>query len=537
MASPEPEAHPDEHDPGRWGHSLANLGELLIDCLDARQARSVAEVGSYAGELTEPLLDWASRRGARVIAIDPAPRPALVELRQDRSDLELIRAPSDEALGRIELPDAVVLDGDHNYYTVSEELRIIGERAVGAAFPLLLFHDVGWPWGRRDSYFDPERIPDAQRQPLLRNARLFPGNRGVADEGAQFQIAAVREGGPRNGVLTAIEEFVEARPELRLATVPAFFGFGVVWSSDATWADAVARVVEPWDRNPLVERLEANRVFHLATAASRAAGLQRTEATTTSNALTWVEELRCAVGGEIFQFLPEDWVESRPQLSMDGADFFLIKSRPLIERYVELLAELRPRNVVELGVLNGGGTAFIREMAQPDQIVGIDHSPPHDEALARYIARRGLEDTVAIHTDVDQADRGRLAEIVDRAFGSEPLDLVVDDCSHLYEPSRASFNELFPRLRPGGVYVIEDWSWAHGGTGGYLPDEIPLTRLVLEATLALATSPDLIADVSVQLDSVQITRGSADVDPRGFDVAGLIDSRGQRLMAPEPSSP
>jgi len=537
VPSPEPEAHPDDHDPGRWGHSLANLGELLVDCLDARQARSVAEVGSYAGELTEPLLDWASRRGARVIAIDPAPRPALVKLREDRPDLELITAPSDEALGRIVLPDAVVLDGDHNYYTVSEELRIIAERAPGAEFPLLLFHDVGWPWGRRDSYFDPERIPEAHRQPLLRNARLFPGNRGLAEEGAQFQTAAVREGGPRNGVLTAIEDFVEARPELRLATVPAFFGFGVVWRSDATWADALARVVEQWDRNPLVERLEANRVFHLATSASRAASLQGEAPTTTSNALTWVEELRCAVGGEIFQCLPEDWFERRPQLSMDGADFLVIKARPLIERYVELLTELRPRNIVELGVLNGGSTAFIREMAQPRRLVGIDRNPPHDEALARYIARRGLEDAVQLHSDVDQADRGRLAKIVVEAFGEEPLDLVVDDCSHLYEPSRASFNELFPRLRPGGVYVIEDWAWAHGGTGGYLPDEVPLTRLILEATLALGARPDLIADISVQLESVQITRGSADVDPRGFDVAGLIDPRGRDLMAAEPFSP
>jgi hypothetical protein len=46
-------------------------------------------------------------------------------------------------------------------------------------------------------------------------------------------------------------------------------------------------------------------------------------------------------------------------------------------------------------------------------------------------------------------------------FDGGPLDLVVDDCSHLYEPTRASFNELFPRLRPGGAYVIEDWVWAH----------------------------------------------------------------------------
>jgi hypothetical protein len=46
--------------------------------------------------------------------------------------------------------------------------------------------------------------------------------------------------------------------------VPAFFGLGVVWHEDASWADAVAGVVAPFDRNPVLERLEANRVFHLA---------------------------------------------------------------------------------------------------------------------------------------------------------------------------------------------------------------------------------------------------------------------------------
>ena len=81
--------------------------------------------------------------------------------------------------------------------------------------------------------------------------------------------------------------------------------------------------------------------------------------------------------------------------------------------------------------------------------------------LRDYVAREGLEDVVRVYDDVDQADRGRLAEIVDEEFGDEPLDFVLDDCSHLYEPTRASFNELFPRLRPGGIYTIEDWRWAH----------------------------------------------------------------------------
>jgi hypothetical protein len=159
----------------------------------------------------------------------------------------------------------VIIDGDHNYYTVSEELRLIDEKAAGAEIPLLMFHDVGWPHARRDTYFDPERIPEEHRHPLVHRAGLFPGDPSLVEGGLPFHCAATREGGPRNGVLTAIEDFVEPRQGLRLATLPPFFGFGIVWRRDAPWAAAIEKIVEPWEHNPVVERLEENRVYHLAT--------------------------------------------------------------------------------------------------------------------------------------------------------------------------------------------------------------------------------------------------------------------------------
>jgi hypothetical protein len=240
--------------------------------------RSVAEVGAYAGDLTRLLLDWAAGSGARVFAIDPSPQEELEQLDRERDELELIRATSLEALRRIAVPDAVVIDGDHNYYTVSEELRLIGERAPEDGLPLLMFHDVCWPHARRDDYFAPELIPDDQRQPVVEGAGLFPGDPGIHPGGLPFHFAAEREGGPRNGVLTAVEDFVERRQGMRLAVVPAFFGLGVVWHREAPWAAALAEVLDPWDRNQVLERLEENRVFHLATVhvqMVRAAGLQR----------------------------------------------------------------------------------------------------------------------------------------------------------------------------------------------------------------------------------------------------------------------
>jgi hypothetical protein len=265
MAPANREFDPYLHDPSRWGVSMAHMSEIILACLDAAVARSVAEVGAYAGDLTRVLADWATGTGARVLAIDPAPQEGLVALADEHPEVSLVRETSLEALPRIPLPDAIVIDGDHNYFTVRRELELIGERAPGAELPLLLFHDVCWPHGRRDDYFDVEQIPAPARHPVAGGAGgIFPGHPGLRPDGLPYPHSAAHEGGERNGVLTAVEDFVADRDGVRLAVVPAFFGFGAAWHTDKPWSQEITRIVDPFDRNPLLERLEANRVAHLA---------------------------------------------------------------------------------------------------------------------------------------------------------------------------------------------------------------------------------------------------------------------------------
>src|SRR4051812_20409829 len=98
--------------------------------------------------------------------------------------------------------------------------------------------------------------------------------------------------------------------------------------------------------------------------------------------------------------------------------------------------------------------------------------------------------------------------IVDAEFGpGASLDLIVDDASHDLELTRASFNALFPRSRPGGVFVIEDWAWAHVGYGVARPDDTPLSVLVFEVLLGLAARPLVIEDTRVTRDWAVVRRG------------------------------
>ena len=103
-----------------------------------------------------------------------------------------------------------------------------------------MFHDVGWPHARRDDYFAPEQIPDEYRQPTIEGGGLFPGLSAPQPGGLPYKWPAANEGGPRNGVLTAVEDFVASDEHLRLAIMPSFFGLGVVWDTRAAYSERLA---------------------------------------------------------------------------------------------------------------------------------------------------------------------------------------------------------------------------------------------------------------------------------------------------------
>jgi demethylmacrocin O-methyltransferase len=71
----------------------------------------------------------------------------------------------------------------------------------------------------------------------------------------------------------------------------------------------------------------------------------------------------------------------------------------------------------------------------------------------------------------DQGDE-RFLESMAREFG--PFDIVIDDGSHMSHHIITSFNVLFPLLRPGGLYVVEDLSccyWPQWGGSANTSDQ------------------------------------------------------------------
>lgn len=206
---------------------------VIEPALDLLQPQVVVEIGSDYGPNTRNLLEFCQKSGAKLHVIDPAPKYDVAEWNSQYGDVAVFhQSLSLDILPSIEKFDVVLIDGDHNWYTVFNELKLIEDRSRedSRPFPLILLHDVGWPYGRRDSYYDPDNIPEDYRQPYDRKG-MRTGIAELVDEGGLNRgfPNALREGGPRNGVLTAVEDFLDqSEQKIELVRVQGIYGLGIL---------------------------------------------------------------------------------------------------------------------------------------------------------------------------------------------------------------------------------------------------------------------------------------------------------------------
>ncbi|MGH8166946.1 MAG: CmcI family methyltransferase [Woeseiaceae bacterium] len=114
--------------------------------------------------------------------------------------------------------------------------------------------------------------------------------------------------------------------------------------------------------------------------------------------------------------------------------------------------------MIEIGVNEGGSLSMWKEYLGPDsKVIGIDINPAckahEDEGIEVYIG--------------SQDEPGMIESI----FAKHPdIDIILDDGSHKMNHMIASFELMYERMQPNGVYIVEDthtcyWKEYGGGIG------------------------------------------------------------------------
>ena len=194
--------------------------EPLIGALSRARARG----GLYFGETTALLLEYAQRHNGVVHGIDTVIKP-----RSTTSPSVTVTGSCSTGASASRSFRGWAPRTSRSSTATTTSTRTPGAAAAGRGrrdaghdFPLTFLHDIGWPFGRRDQYHDPDSIPQEHRHPH-RLAGIVPGQAELTDEpGLRLMVNAEAEGTPRNGVLTGIEDFMsESALQLTVKTSPA----------------------------------------------------------------------------------------------------------------------------------------------------------------------------------------------------------------------------------------------------------------------------------------------------------------------------
>lgn len=118
------------------------------------------------------------------------------------------------------------------------------------------------------------------------------------------------------------------------------------------------------------------------------------------------------------------------------------------EKYLESLRE-NPLKLLEIGVQSGASLRMWKQYLPNAQIYGYDfyNCTPYEEERIR-VFQGAQHDLLAL-------------ERMDKEAGK--FDVIIDDGSHKNADILTCFYYLFPRMTPGGLYVIEDFNVCYWG--------------------------------------------------------------------------
>jgi len=204
---------------------------IIKPLVEGIKPTTMVEIGVDKGKNTRNILEYCLENECELISIDPFPDKSVNELEYEfENQFSLIRDLSLNVLSDIENAQIYFIDGDHNWYTIYNELMVIQDKAK-EYFPLVFLHDVEWPYALRDLYYNPDDIPpEYTNQYAQKGIDLF-SNQLMEKFGFNNEFYnALESGNEKNGVLTAVEDFLKCTNfDLKFFKIPGFHGLGIIY--------------------------------------------------------------------------------------------------------------------------------------------------------------------------------------------------------------------------------------------------------------------------------------------------------------------
>jgi len=157
--------------------------------------------------------------------------------------------------------DVWLLRPDPNHRSTADLLESVEGVAGGRG--VMLLHSVGWPTATRDCYPDPARLPaDAVHPHTAIDPAVRAEARGADAVGrptAGGPAWAIRDGGPGNGVATALDDYLARHPDRCARRMPVGSGLAVVWPDGDAAVRAVVDDRATWCGDDVLEAVDVQR--------------------------------------------------------------------------------------------------------------------------------------------------------------------------------------------------------------------------------------------------------------------------------------
>lgn len=247
-----------------------------------------------------------------------------------------------------------------------------------------------------------------------------------------------------------------------------------------------------------------------------------------SNILNWIDKSSFTLRGHSFT-VDLSWIG---RAKSDEQKFVIVKNKTYIDSYFEQLNSSF-KNIVEVGFFEGGSSVFLDLFYTPNKLICVDRRTDVLLPIESYIKDNNREENFKMVYGFDQADSIGWKKLFQKELPEQKLDLIVDDASHQYHLTKSTFASLFPKLRTGGVYVIEDYGWAHdaryqGKDHGWYENPA-LTNLLFELTMLAAGRCDIIKSIYINRGLCFIEKGSYTGTEELFNINEHLNMRDRTL--------